>query len=109
MPFVSIANDHSVTTQACTHAHPHADSDSGSSYTRIQRLAWFFEAHFGEVELHMPEETEPDEQENGEATHDPALIVRVDDADAHINLVSLVCLSVCWVIMLIIILVASRS
>ncbi|KAG8213672.1 beta-lactamase-like protein [Butyriboletus roseoflavus] len=82
-----------LTAQSCMHSHPHADSDSGSSYTRIQRLAWFFEAHFGEVELHMPEETEQDELENereGEATHDPALIVRVDDADAHINLVSLV-------------------
>lgn len=41
----------------------------------------------------MPEETDQDEQEHeqGEATsHDPALIVRVDDADAHINLISLV-------------------
>ncbi|KAH0827490.1 beta-lactamase-like protein [Lanmaoa asiatica] len=82
-----------LTTQSCSHSHPHADSDSGSSYTRIQRLAWFFEAHFGEVELHMSEESDQDEQENeqGEDTsHDPALIVRVDDADAHINLISLV-------------------
>ncbi|KAG9316339.1 beta-lactamase-like protein [Chiua virens] len=82
-----------LTTQSCSHSHPHADSDSESSYTRIQRLAWFFEAHFGEVELHMPEEPDADEQENeqgADASHDPALIVRVDDAEAHINLVSLV-------------------
>ncbi|KAF8135737.1 beta-lactamase-like protein, partial [Boletus edulis] len=81
-----------LTTQACSHQHPHADSDSESSYTRLQRLAWFFEAHFGEVELHMPEESEQGEEEHeqGEDTsRDPALIVRVDDADAHINLVSL--------------------
>ncbi|KAF8556151.1 Metallo-hydrolase/oxidoreductase [Imleria badia] len=82
-----------LTTQACSHQHPHADSDSESAYTRIQRLAWFFEAHFGEVELHMPEEADQDEQENeqgADTSSDPALIVRVDDADAHINLVSLV-------------------
>ncbi|KAN0090862.1 Beta-lactamase-like protein [Tylopilus felleus] len=83
-----------LTTQTCSHQHPHADSDSESSYTRIQRLAWFFEAHFGEVELHMPEETDEQENEQGEDTsRDPALIVRVDDADAHINLVSLVVIS----------------
>lgn len=49
----------------------------------------------------MPEETEQDEQENeqgGDTSRDPALIVRVDDADAHINLVSLVCLSACRVV-----------
>ncbi|KIJ67728.1 hypothetical protein HYDPIDRAFT_107205 [Hydnomerulius pinastri MD-312] len=82
-----------LTTQPCSHAHPHADSHAESSYARIQRLAWFLEAHFGEVELHMPEESGQDEQEHehGEdENHDPALIVRVDEADAHINLVSLV-------------------
>lgn len=49
----------------------------------------------------MPEETEQEEQEieqGGDTSRDPALIVRVDDADAHINLVSLVCLSACWVV-----------
>lgn len=47
----------------------------------------------------MPDETDQDEQENeqgGDTSHDPALIVRVDDADAHINLVSLVRLLAWW-------------
>lgn len=54
----------------------------------------------------MPEETDQDEQENeqgGDSSHDPALIVRVDDADAHINLVSLVRLSAGWFSTLIVI------
>ena len=46
----------------------------------------------------MPEETDEQENEQGEDTsRDPALIVRVDDADAHINLVSLVRSWACWV------------
>ena len=48
----------------------------------------------------MPEETDQEEPENeqgADASHDPALIVRVDDAEAHINLVSLVRLSACCV------------
>ncbi|KAF9244893.1 Pre-mRNA 3'-end-processing endonuclease polyadenylation factor C-term-domain-containing protein [Melanogaster broomeanus] len=53
-----------LTTQSCSHAHAHADSHSEPSYTRIQRLAWFLEAHFGEVELHMPDETNQHEQEH---------------------------------------------
>jgi len=57
---------------------------------RIQRLAMFLEAHFGEVELHMPEDTE--ELEQGEdQQHDPSLVVRLDEADAMINLLTLVC------------------
>jgi len=49
----------------------------------------------------MPEEIDQDEQENEQGrdtSRDPALIVRVDDADAHINLVSLVRLSARWVV-----------
>ncbi|KAN0090865.1 mRNA 3'-end-processing protein YSH1 [Tylopilus felleus] len=52
------------------------------------------EVTLARVELHMPEETDEQENEQGEDTsRDPALIVRVDDADAHINLVSLVVIS----------------
>lgn len=57
--------------------------------TRIKRLAWFLEAHFGEVELHMPEESQ-EELEQGEDDNEPSLLVRLDDAIAQINLVSLV-------------------
>ena len=49
----------------------------------------------------MPEKTDQDEQENeqgGDTSHDPALIVCVDDADAHINLISLVRLSPCRIV-----------
>ncbi|KAJ6594393.1 beta-lactamase-like protein [Mycena capillaripes] len=56
--------------------------------TRIKRLEWFIEAHFGDVEeLHMADEetaTEP-----GESAPEPALIVRLDGATAEVNLVSL--------------------
>lgn len=48
----------------------------------------FLEAHFGEVELHMPAET--DEHEQGEDAHSPALLVRLDEADAVIDLVTMV-------------------
>jgi cleavage and polyadenylation specificity factor subunit 3 len=50
----------------------------------------FLEAHFGEVELHMPEEIE-DESEQGEDTNEPSLLVRLDEADARIKLTSMVC------------------
>lgn len=57
---------------------------------RIQRLAMFLEAHFGEVELHMPEPSE-EEPESGEDDHrDPSLLVVLDDAEAQISLVTLV-------------------
>ncbi|KAL4074057.1 beta-lactamase-like protein [Scleroderma citrinum] len=80
-----------LTTRPCTHVHPHADSKNESSYTRIQFLAEFLENHFGEVELHMPDEVGEDQHEQGEdSNRDPALIIRVDEADAHINLVTLV-------------------
>ena len=58
---------------------------------RIQRLAMFLEAHFGEVELHMPDEMpEKVEDEQGEDHAQPALLVRLDEADAMVNLLSLV-------------------
>ena len=61
-------------THSPEHAHPHADIvGESAAVTRIQRLAWFLEAHFGDVELHMPEEgdeAEPDDEEN-----QPSLLV----------------------------------
>ena len=78
-----------MTTHPHAHAHPHADAQDESSVTRIQRLAWFLEAHFGEVELHMPDET-LEEHEQGEDNTEPSLLVRLDEADARINLLSLV-------------------
>lgn len=81
-------------SESASSQHPHGDPD-GASYSviRIQRLAMFLEAHFGEVELHMPE-TNDDKQELEEPHQDPSLLVQLDDADAEINLISLVYLPI---------------
>lgn len=54
----------------------------------------FLNAHFGEVELHMPDESgEGDGSGSGSGgggDNEPSLLVRLDEADAQINLVSLV-------------------
>ncbi|PIL34241.1 hypothetical protein GSI_03952 [Ganoderma sinense ZZ0214-1] len=69
------------------HQHPHADiTDDTAPVMRIQRLCWFLEAHFGDVELHMPEEEATDV---GEDAPEPSLLVTLDEADAVINLLSM--------------------
>lgn len=82
-----------VTTHSHSHshshapedAHPHADVEGETGpVTRIRRLAMFLEAHFGDVELHMPDDAET------ESGSEPALLVRLDEADAVISLVTLV-------------------
>ena len=71
-----------------SHCHPHADSeDEPSSVTRIQRLGMFLEAHFGDVELHMPEINSDEPAEDGS---EPTFWVRLDDAHAQIGLISMV-------------------
>lgn len=85
-----------VTTHPHSHSHPenmvhpHADPDEDSaSNLRIRRLAMFLEAHFGEVELHMPDEAaEPEQGE--EESHEPSLHVMLDDTMARIGLTSMV-------------------
>ncbi|KAG6885161.1 endoribonuclease ysh1 [Termitomyces sp. T159_Od127] len=72
-----------------SHVHPHADVEDASPFLRIQRLVMFLEAHFGKVELHMPDVADDAEHEQGEESHDPWLIVRLDEADAQINLLTL--------------------
>ncbi|KIM78904.1 hypothetical protein PILCRDRAFT_75071 [Piloderma croceum F 1598] len=85
-----------LTTQSShshSHSHPHADVDNESAdMTRIRRLVMFLEAHFGDVELHMPEEIE-DDPEQGEDSNEPSLLVSLDEADARINLVSMTVVS----------------
>ncbi len=93
-----------VTTHS--HAHPHADADEEPMIVRIQRLAMFLEAHFGDVELHLPEEPvstgAAEEEEPEEAQNTPALIVHVDESDAIINLQTMVSASLTkWVARLI--------
>lgn len=78
------------------HKHPHANQEGDSaSMTRVQRLAMFLEAHFGEVEFHQPDEegSDAEEKEQGERSdEEPSLLVRLDEADARIDLISLVSL-----------------
>ncbi|PFH52094.1 hypothetical protein AMATHDRAFT_46666 [Amanita thiersii Skay4041] len=69
--------------------HPHADQDGSAATTaQLRGLALFFEAHFGEVELHMPDEI-GEEPEAGEDDHEPSLLVTIDDSVAQINLASM--------------------
>lgn len=71
-------------------SHPHADPDGKSSERiRISRLAMFLEAHFGEIEFHMPD-ADDDDHELGEDEHGASLLVRLDEAEAQISLVNLV-------------------
>jgi cleavage and polyadenylation specificity factor subunit 3 len=80
-----------VTSNSNGHRHPHADTTSeNAEVTRIQRIAMFLEAHFGEVELHMPERGDDDDFEQDEDNSEPSLLVRMDEADAQINLASMV-------------------
>ncbi|KAI0779663.1 beta-lactamase-like protein [Fomes fomentarius] len=77
-------------THVPEHQHPHADvPEEAAERTRIQRLAWFLEAHFGEVELHMPDEADAIPLEQGEDALGPSLLVTLDEADAVINLVTM--------------------
>lgn len=85
-PVTSHSHQHSHAPEG---RHPHADiEEQAAPAARIQRLAMFLEAHFGEIELHMPENIK--EHEQGEDNQEPSLLVRLDEADATVNLLSLV-------------------
>lgn len=60
---------------------------------RIQRLGMFLEAHFGEVEYHMPDEDTETEQEELVSQDEPSFLIQLDDAEARINLLSMACFS----------------
>ncbi|TDL24172.1 Metallo-hydrolase/oxidoreductase [Rickenella mellea] len=81
-----------LTSQSHSHSHPHGDAPEENSLARIQKLAMFLEAHFGEVELHMPEQTKTDETEE-EYIDEPSLLIQLDDAEARINLISMTVVS----------------
>ena len=57
---------------------------------RVGKIAMFLEAHFGDIELHMPEENPTEDAEQGEEEHDASLLVRLDEADATVNVATLV-------------------
>ncbi|KAF5351858.1 hypothetical protein D9756_007708 [Leucocoprinus leucothites] len=88
------AHKHSHGSHLHKHEHPHANAEGElASMTRVQRLAMFLEAHFGEVEFHQPDEegSDSEEKEAGERNdEEPSLLVRLDEADARIDLISLV-------------------
>lgn len=58
----------------------------------------FLEAHFGDVELHMPdvgedkevEKEKGEDEEEAESANEPSLLVELDEAVAKINLKTLV-------------------
>lgn len=87
------AHKHSHGSHLHKHEHPHANAEGElASMTRVQRLAMFLEAHFGEVEFHQPDEegSDSEEKEAGERNdEEPSLLVRLDEADARIDLISL--------------------
>ena len=57
---------------------------------RIQRLGMFLEAHFGDVEYHMPDEEMGAEGEEPTPQGEPSFLIQLDDAEARINLLSMV-------------------
>lgn len=59
---------------------------------QYERLAAFLESHFGDATIYLPEEDMKDEKESkpGDEKDQPAIIVRVDDFVARVNLVDLV-------------------
>ncbi|KIJ18888.1 hypothetical protein PAXINDRAFT_109303 [Paxillus involutus ATCC 200175] len=82
-----------LTSQMCSHAHLHADSRAELPSTRLEHIAWFLEAHFGKVELHMSNqsaETLGGYEEGGSSSEPPVLVVLVHEAEVHVNPVSLV-------------------
>jgi cleavage and polyadenylation specificity factor subunit 3 len=77
-----------------SHSHVHADQDDEELMQQYQyeRLAAFLESHFGDATIYLPEEDmkDPKDAKPGEERDQPAIIVRVDDATARVNLVDLV-------------------
>ena len=80
-----------VTTHTHTHphTHPHADKEEDDIMQRLQKIAAFLEAHFGDISLLMPEAAEGADHED-ESIDGPAFIVRLDDAEAKVNLTTMV-------------------
>ncbi|KAG8900715.1 endoribonuclease ysh1, partial [Tulasnella sp. 417] len=91
------------------HPHPHANKQSDHGYSpeeaavfRLERIIHFLEAHFGDVQMYEPKpEPEPEVQPEGDvdmngedlaetpapAPGEPAIIVKLDDNEARINLI----------------------
>lgn len=87
-----VLNYVTVTTHSHSHTHPHPHSDiyQDDYMVRVQRLAMFLDAHFGDIELYIPEESESKPDEEVEGQDIPGIVVRLDDADAFIDLSTMV-------------------
>ncbi|KAJ7072345.1 beta-lactamase-like protein [Mycena amicta] len=68
-----------------SHGHDHPHSDHNDAIRRELRIAWFFEAHFEDVQLH-----EGDDLEQGEDVKGCTLLVTLDGISAVIDLDALV-------------------
>ncbi|KAG8957482.1 endoribonuclease ysh1, partial [Tulasnella sp. 408] len=89
------------------HPHPHARKRQDHGYfpeeavvLRLERIIHFLEAHFGDVQMYEPKpapepevKPDPDTEMNGgdvaetPAPEEPAIIVKLDDNEARINLI----------------------
>jgi cleavage and polyadenylation specificity factor subunit 3 len=80
-----------VTHSPHSHSHAHADQDDEElmQQIRYEGLAAFLESHFGYAEIYLPDEDAKDVKVE-EGSDDPAIIIKVDDLVARVNLVNLV-------------------
>lgn len=83
---------HSHSHEDHHHPHPHADLSQTTpdpieqNALRTQRMAEFLEAHFGEVDIVDSRETE-----DGKLVLDPAILIKLDEAEARVGLLDMVC------------------
>jgi hypothetical protein len=83
----------SLTVTTSPHSHSHADDDDEErkEQSRYLRLASFLESHFGEAEIYLPDPDNKDTKDLSEEERDgPAIIVKVDELVARVNLDDLV-------------------
>jgi cleavage and polyadenylation specificity factor subunit 3 len=92
------------------HPHVHADplGELEERQTRYARLLTFLSSHFGEATISIPEEEESikpekdtamngarsnagSDKEQGELGEEPSIIVKVDEGEARVSLIDLVC------------------
>lgn len=80
-----------VTTSPHSHSHADDDDEERMQQSRYLRLASFLESHFGEAEIYLPDADNKDTRDfSEEERDDPAIIVKVDELVARVNLVDLV-------------------
>lgn len=96
------------------HPHPHTNKRHDHGYSpeeaavlRLERIIQFLEAHFGDVQMYEPKpvletevepegDTEMTEEGDSEplAADEPAIIVKLDDNEARINLIRMASLTI---------------